>query len=346
MPAYPKTLVLNACKRAGAFNAVLRSRWRRNRLLILCYHGVSLADEHEWKPALYIQPGVLDRRLRGMKDSGYQFVGLTEGVRMLYEGELPERSVAITFDDGAYDFYRQAYPVLARHGVPVTVYLTSYYCSRNWPVFGQICSYMLWKKRGEVLAPGEESADGKARSLSAAEDRKAVWKQLTDYAEREELTAARKNDFARGLAGRLGIDYDELTASRIVQLMNADEVRELSALGVDFQLHTHRHRTPLERRLFEREIEENRESIRRMTGAEPRHFCYPSGVVRDSFLPWLRGLEIASATTCEAGLASPSDDPLLLPRFQDSSEVTDVAFEAWTTGFIPFAYGAASGWRG
>jgi hypothetical protein len=169
-----------------------------------------------------------------------------------------------------------------------------------------------------------------------------VLRDLADYAEREKLTASQKNDVARCLAGRLGLDYDALVASRIVQLMNPAEVSELSKRGVDFQLHTHRHRTPLDRSLFEREIQENRESIRRMTGLDPRHFCYPSGVVQPSFLPWLRNLDIASATTCEARLASPADDPLLLPRFQDSSEVTDLAFEGWTTGFVPFARAAAS----
>jgi hypothetical protein len=50
---------------------------------------------------------------------------------------------------------------------------------------------------------------------------------------------------ASGVAQRLGIDYQELRAKRMLQLMNVDEVKELAAEGVDFQLHTHRHRAPL-----------------------------------------------------------------------------------------------------
>ena len=47
-----------------------------------------------------------------------------------------------------------------------------------------------------------------------------------------------------GWPTNLGIDYAELAAKRILQLMNAREVAEVATNGVDVQLHTHRHRTP------------------------------------------------------------------------------------------------------
>ena len=49
-----KLWVLNRAERAGVFRAVRDSRWRMSRLLILAYHGISLGDEHEWSPELYI----------------------------------------------------------------------------------------------------------------------------------------------------------------------------------------------------------------------------------------------------------------------------------------------------
>jgi peptidoglycan/xylan/chitin deacetylase (PgdA/CDA1 family) len=330
-----KRTALAGCKAAGLFRATLLSEWRRKRVLILCYHGVSLDDEHEWKPKLYVTQGLLERRLRRLKNEGYHILSLERAIRALYAKDLPERSIVVTFDDGGYDFYKCAYPVLSSYGIPSTVYLTSYYCSRNWPVFDQICSYLLWKKRDGVLCFPEVLGGREGRGLRNAEQRLRVWKELVGYAGREGLSAAARNELAAELARRLNVDFAELIRGRIVQLMNPKEVGELASAGVDFQLHTHRHRVPRNRELFEREIEENRQCIRQMTGAVPVHFCYPSGVVDPMFVPWLRQLGIASGTTCEAGCASDAQDPLLLPRFQDSSLVSDIEFEGWITGFIP-----------
>jgi peptidoglycan/xylan/chitin deacetylase (PgdA/CDA1 family) len=334
-----KRIALTTAKHAGIFRVMQRSRWRRQRLLILCYHGVSLRDEHQWNPTLYVRPEHLEKRLCALRTEGYRVLGLEEGVRRLYTGNLPERSVAITFDDGAYDFYQQAYPILCRYGAPVTVYLTSYYCSYNQPVFPGICSYLLWKGRDRSLTlPGvlrEPSFE-----LRKAEARRSAWNEVTGHAERLGMSAAEKNELAARVASALGLDYGEMLAARVLHLMNSREIGELSAAGVDFQLHTHRHRVPLDHELFAREIVENRQIIQRITGRAAHHFCYPSGVVSPIFIPWLRQLEVTSAVTCESGIASVSDDPLTLPRFQDSSDVSDLQFEGWATGFIPFANAA------
>jgi peptidoglycan/xylan/chitin deacetylase (PgdA/CDA1 family) len=106
----------------------------------------------------------------------------------------------------------------------------------------------------------------------------------------------------------------------------------LAADGADIQLHTHRHRAPLDRELFLREIADNRHSIQAMTGLRPSHFCYPSGVYDLRFLPWLRESDIISATTCETGFASRSSNQLLLPRFLDNAALSSIEFESWLTG--------------
>ena len=59
-----KTGVLSTLKELGVFDRVAASKWRRKRLLILCYHGISLEDEHEFDPSLFLSCGQFAQRLR------------------------------------------------------------------------------------------------------------------------------------------------------------------------------------------------------------------------------------------------------------------------------------------
>jgi peptidoglycan/xylan/chitin deacetylase (PgdA/CDA1 family) len=243
---------------------------------------------------------------------------LGEALQRLREETLPERSVAITFDDGEYGFYKQAYPLLREFGYPATVYLTTHYADRRLPVFELICSYMLWKKAGSTVRVG---ITGAARTL-----------ELRTAEGRERFSSEEKDRVAAELATALGIDYAELCGTRILQLMNAAEVEELSREGVDFQLHTHRHRSPRNRAEYQKEIQDNRVSIEAKTRQLPVHFCYPSGEYAAEFLPWLSAEGVASATTCCPGLVAPETDPLLLPRLVDHTGLSAIEFRAWLSG--------------
>jgi peptidoglycan/xylan/chitin deacetylase (PgdA/CDA1 family) len=327
-----KLAALSFLRNAGAFEAVANSKWRRDRLLILCYHGTSLEDEHLWRPPLYLTPQVLEQRLQSLRATRCSILPLGEALQRLQARELPPRSVAVTFDDGTYDFYRQAYPLLKNYGIPVTVYQTTYYTDNPMPVFNLICSYMLWKRRADRLAPIPELGLTQTMDLSTQLGRHKVVRSLVERAERENLTGREKNEIARHLAGALGIDYVELSAKRILQLMNAQEVSEIAKEGVDVQLHTHRHRTPENEALFRREISDNRERIQSLIRQSARHFCYPSGVYRQEFFSWLEKEGVLSATTCDAGLAKPGDNPFLLSRFVDTAGRTQLEFESWLSG--------------
>src|SRR6266581_3912669 len=43
---------LHLLRNTGVFRLLRESEWRRQRLLILCYHGISLEDEHQWRSGL------------------------------------------------------------------------------------------------------------------------------------------------------------------------------------------------------------------------------------------------------------------------------------------------------
>jgi peptidoglycan/xylan/chitin deacetylase (PgdA/CDA1 family) len=321
----------------GVFRLACDSRWRRERLLILCHHGVSQEDEHLWRPALYIEPKRLGQRLEILKQGEYNVLPLEPALQRLYAGELPPRSVVLTFDDGTYDFYAQAYPRLKHYGFPVTVYQTTYYSDRQMPVFNLICSYMLWKRRGTVLDKGNELGLKPPMDLGSEASRRAIVRSLLEISERENLSGLQKNEVAGRLASLLDLDYGSFQSKRILHLMSPEEIAELAKNGVDFQLHTHRHRTPTDEALFRKEIQDNRQRLREITGKLPTHFCYPSGIYDARFFPWLAEEKITSATTCDPGLATARTNPLRLPRFVDTTGRTEVEFESWLTGVGEFA---------
>lgn len=324
-----KLQTLGGLRNCRIFDLVAGTRWRTSRLLILCYHGISLSDEHLWNPGLYMSRDHFAARLKAIKDGGYRVLPLAEAIRRLYMDDLPPKALAITFDDGLYDFYAEAWPLLADYGFPATVYLTTYYCDYNRPVFRLICDYMIWQKRGVLIepAPGRDAID-----LRTPESRAAEINKLDGFARTNLLSARQKDQLAQDFARRLGADWEAILRNRVLHIMNPAEAAELSRAGVDLQLHTHRHRTPGVEALFCAELDDNAARLYTIAGEKPTHFCYPSGVHHGTYPEWLRRWGVESAVTCDLGIAEASHDVMLLPRLCDHDGLTPVEFEAWLCG--------------
>lgn len=327
-----KQAALIGLKTLGVFTLTQNSAWRRNRLLILAYHGLSLEDEHLWNPDLFMSPDYFRNRIRLLKKRGCAVLPLGEAIRRLYANDLPEKCVSLTFDDGYYDFYKVALPILKEFDFHATLYLTTSYVHYNRPVFEEICSYLLWKGRNTTLDLSQVIGRSEKLDLSCDAARAIALDHLIGFARRRKLSLEEKDALATNLSRRLKIDYDALCAKRILHLLNPVEVGQLAAAGVDIQLHTHRHRSPLNRQFFRQEIEDNRNSILEMTGSWARHFCYPSGNFNDDLVAWLREMKITTATTCDPGLATHNSNPRLLPRLVDTTPLSPIEFEGWLTG--------------
>jgi len=335
LPSLLRRGVLGVADALGVNRVLAGSGWRSKRLLILCYHGFALRDEHHWDPELFMSGVTFRRRLRFLRDNRFNVLSLAEALRHLHEGSLPDRAVCLTIDDGLYDFAVVGLPVLREFGFPATVYVSTYYVEHPWPVFTVMASYLLWQGSRRGVTSLRIGLLGSARqSIGTTPTRLATWERLKAAAASAGLDGEAKNRLLAELAAALGLDYSHLLESRVLTLMRPAELRQLDPALVDLQLHTHRHRVPEERDLFLREISDNRAALARAGRAPDAlvHFCYPSGMHRPAFLPWLREAGVESATTTEPGLAFPGADPLLLPRFIDTEATSDYEFKAWTSG--------------
>jgi peptidoglycan/xylan/chitin deacetylase (PgdA/CDA1 family) len=70
-----------------------------------------------------ITPKFLDRTIRALKRWKFDIVSMDEVCRRAVTLASPRRFACLTFDGGYRDLVTSAYPLLAEHGVPFTVYL-------------------------------------------------------------------------------------------------------------------------------------------------------------------------------------------------------------------------------
>lgn len=89
-------------------------------LRILYYHSIS--DDPIRST---VSPPEFAAQMDYLVRTGYRPLFLSDAVeRLMSRPPLPPRSVAVTLDDGFRDNYEAALPVLARLGIPATVFLT------------------------------------------------------------------------------------------------------------------------------------------------------------------------------------------------------------------------------
>lgn len=101
---------------------------------MLGYHGVADVDPRHDPVRLFVSPESLSRQIGSLQRRGYEFVTMAEFARRLAEaGEPPARTCALTFDDGTEDHASTLPGVLARHGVPGTVYVCPELLGERYP---------------------------------------------------------------------------------------------------------------------------------------------------------------------------------------------------------------------
>ncbi len=113
--------------------------------VVIQYHHISDATPAATSTA----PAVFAAHLDYLADNGFQVVPLLHLVALLHQGRpLPDRTVAITFDDGYRSIYDSAFPLLKARGWPFTVFVNSQSHDRH------LANFMSWDQVRELVAAG------------------------------------------------------------------------------------------------------------------------------------------------------------------------------------------------
>ncbi|WP_406312772.1 polysaccharide deacetylase family protein [Streptosporangium sp. NBC_01639] len=128
------------------------------RVPILMYHSVSDHPNDETRP-LAVSPGRFADQLGMLRDRGFTPMTLSDLVAGMHRtSAMPDRPVAITFDDGYADFHTEALPVLERFGYPATVFVTSGWVQDSGPAEAgrRLAPMLTWSQVREAVSCGVE----------------------------------------------------------------------------------------------------------------------------------------------------------------------------------------------
>lgn len=105
--------------------------WKRPRILM--YHMVREHIDGAKFNKLRVTPVEFEKQIAWMKSQNFNFVTMQE----LQEnwGKHPEKTVAITFDDGYLDNLEHAYPVLEKYQAKATIYVVVDRHDRDWSTY-------------------------------------------------------------------------------------------------------------------------------------------------------------------------------------------------------------------
>jgi len=128
-------MIYAALLTAGALWFSLRYAWWRPAVdwrfpRILMYHMIADARPGARFNGLRVAPQMFERQLRWLSERGWHSFTVSELVEQA--GTLPEKSFAITFDDGYADNLYQALPLLLKYRCKATLYLVVDRDGRDW----------------------------------------------------------------------------------------------------------------------------------------------------------------------------------------------------------------------
>lgn len=268
----------------------------RGTFAVLTYHRV---DEPTAKPWLY--PYLLSATPRDFED---QMASVRAYSRPIALGDLiaaqhglrtlPPGALLITFDDAYRDFRENAWPILRKHGMPVTLFVPTAYPGAPERGFWWD---RLW--HAVVAARRHVNLATAIGPLALGDDiqRRRAARRLVEYHKTLPHDAAMRS--VEALCTQLG------TLPGQSEVLGWDELRVLSAEGVQMASHSRTH--PLLTRISSSdlidEVRGAREDLGRHLhqGAYPTVFAYPGGRHDERTTTALSELGVEVAFTTQRG---------------------------------------------
>jgi len=301
-----KSILAKVFNLSGIINYKIR-KYSKRKYLILMYHRIIPYEEAGpgVQAGMYVEPDTFEMHIRYLKNR-FKIISLSDifnnlqGLKTM-KSNLP--ICIITFDDGWYDFYKYAYPILEKQNVPATVFLpTEFIGTQDMFWTDEVSSIMAMEKNiGEKLSKKRGLSNNKVQMFMKL--RGPLELQI------EEVLSSLK-EYQDGEIKKIMTDLKTiLGADKVIRrrsFLNWEEVKLMEESGlITFGSHSAKHKILVninENEIVEELIESKNTLLAK--GVVQRSFipfCYPNGDYNERIVQIVRDTGYHVAVTTESG---------------------------------------------
>ena len=263
-------------RRLGIFDLV--RKFNPNLLTVLNYHRIDdpfRAGFDTFRPNVSAMPSAFAAQMDYVSQK-YNVISAAELIGFIKDKHpLPARAAVITFDDGYYDNYINAYPILKAQNLPATIFLATDFIGTYKPFFWDLIAYCFFhtkKEQADLPHLGAQSwVDGSTRDIVMQHFIEAL-KRMPD---------AEKQKVINQLPKTLEVDLPDNAFKNL--MMSWSHARELSENGIELGAHTASH--PILTRISldeaSAELLQSKRHIEEQIGKPVISFAYPNGQSAD-----------------------------------------------------------------
>jgi peptidoglycan/xylan/chitin deacetylase (PgdA/CDA1 family) len=282
----------------------------RGRLSILIFHRVLPQVDPLFPQEMQAQR--FDR-LCGWLAQWFDVLPLDEAVRRLKGGSLPQRALAITFDDGYADNHDVAMPILKKHGLCATFFIATGFLDGGRMWNDTVIESVRLTPR-ETLPLQQLGVSGLAETaVRSVADKQAAISQI--------IRAIKYLPVPR----RLALTQELATLAQVTPptdlMMTRAQVRAMRRAGMQIGAHTVSH--PILAQLADEqareEIQRSKHQLEDCLDEPITLFAYPNGKPGEDYAPQsvqiVKDLGFEAAVSTAWGASNAQTDPFQIPRF-------------------------------
>lgn len=282
----------------------------RGRLSVLILHRVLPAPDPLFPDEMHA--GRFDAICRWLR-VWFNVMPLDAAVAALKTGSLPERALSITFDDGYADNHDVALPILQRHGLCATFFVSTGFLDGG--IMWNDAVIESFRRTTQARLDLSEPSEGRLGSygLENVAQRRAAISAVIDGI--KYMPPSQRSQMALDLAAHAAVELPRDL------MMSSGQVRRLHHGGMQIGAHTVSH--PILRNLdlvhARSEMQQSKQCLEALLQSSVDLFAYPNGKWNVDFDAAAAGLAkelgFQAAVTTDWGSADARTDLFRIPRF-------------------------------